>query len=140
MPLYSGATDQVKNLTNLVEEFKTTFETPSDFISQKEAFLSNLARDEIIGDVEQVIKEEVDALINMEIKNLRMIKGKKEPKVSKKKPKTKPEKFGPGEKPLGKIDNKELFADVFFIFLFDKFFIILRNLFFFVLIEKNRNH
>jgi len=97
-----------------VEDFKNTFETPSDYISQKEAFLSNIARDEIIGDVKQTIREEVDALIQMEIKNLRMIKGKKEPKASKKKAKTKPEKMGPGEKPLAKIDNKELFADVYF--------------------------
>lgn len=110
----------MKNLTTLVEDFKTTFETPSDYISQKEAFLSDLARDEIIGDVQQAIKEEVDALINMEIKNLRMIKGKKEPKASKKKPKVKPEKLGPGEKPLAKIDNKELFADVNLIFPFLK--------------------
>ncbi len=111
MPLFSGPTDQVKNLTDLVEEFKTTFETPSDYISQKEAFLSDLARDEIIGDVEQGIREDVDAIINIEIKNLRMIKGKKEPKP-KKKPKPKPEKFGPGEKPLAKIEKNELFADV----------------------------
>lgn len=124
MPLYSGPTEQVKNLTDLVETFKTTFETPSDYISQKEAFLNDLARDEIIGDVQQAIREEVDGLINMEIKNLRMIKGKKEPKVSKKKPKVKPEKLGPGEKPLAKIDNKELFADVFLLdFFFARFYL-----------------
>ncbi len=74
--------------------------------------MENLARDEIMGDVKKTIQEEVDAIIVMEIKNLRMLKGKKESKGSKKKPKVKPEKMGPGEKPLSKIDNKELFADV----------------------------
>ena len=113
MPLFSGPTNQGKNLTDLVEEFKTTFETPSDHISQKEAFLNDSARNEIIGDIKQVIKEEVDASINMEIKNLRMIKGKKEPKPSKRNLRIKPEKLGPGEKPLVKIENQELFADVF---------------------------
>ena len=114
MPVYSGPTDQTKNLTDVVEEFKSIYETPSDHISQKEAFLSNIARDEIISGVEKSIREEVDAVIQMEIKNLRTLKGKKDPKP-KKPPKPKPEKMGPGEKPLSKIDNKELFADVSYI-------------------------
>lgn len=94
-----------------VEEFKSTFETPSDNITQKDAFLTNIAKDEIIGGIELSIRQEVDAIIQMEIKNLRMLKGKKD---KEKKVKVKPikEKFGPGEKPLAKIDINELFADV----------------------------
>lgn len=112
--MYSGPTDQVNKLAANVEDFKNTFETPSDFITQKETFLQNLAKEEVIGGVQQAIKEEVDALIQMEIKNLRTLKGKKEGKEKKNKPKPKPEKLGPGEKPLAKIENKELFADVIF--------------------------
>lgn len=55
----------------------------------------------------------------MEIRNLRTIflKGKKDPKVPKRPPKIVdknaiPEKFGPGEKALAKIDIQELFSDV----------------------------
>ena len=51
-----------------------------------------------------------------------MLKGKKD---KEKKVKVKPikEKFGPGEKPLGKIDIKELFADVRII-IFIKIFLV----------------
>ena len=114
MKLFSGPTDQTKNLGTLTEEFKSIFETPSDTISKKEAFLTNIAKDEIIGGIEESIRKEVDAVIQMEIKNLRMLKGKKD---KEKIPKPKPikEKFGPGEKPLAKIDVKELFADVILI-------------------------
>ena len=126
MKLFSGPTDQTKNLGDQVEEFKSTYETPSDNISKKEAFLTNIAKDEIIGGIEETIRKEVDAVIQMEIKNLRMLKGKKD---KEKKVKVKPvkEKFGPGEKPLGKIEVKELFADVnknkifYFLFLIKNF-------------------
>jgi hypothetical protein len=49
----------------------------------------------------------------MEIKNLRLLKGKKD---KEKRERIKPikEKFGPGEKPLAKTEIKELFADVNF--------------------------
>lgn len=130
--MYSGPTDQVNNLADNVEYFKNTFETPSDFITQKETFLQNLAKDEVIGGVQQAIKEEVDALIQMEIKNLRTLKGKKEGKEKKNKIKPKPEKLGPGEKPLAKIDNKELFADVVFLnffYLFLAIIFIFKNIF-----------
>lgn len=111
MPLFSGPTEQTKAFGDMVEEFKNTFETPSEFINQKEAFITNIAIDEIIGNVKEAIRTEVDSIIQMEIKNLRTLKGKKEPKPPR--PiKPKPEKLGPGEKPLVKIEVDELFADV----------------------------
>lgn len=52
----------------------------------------------------------------MEIKNRRTIylKGKKDKIQRRKKEKPIPEKFGPGEKSLAKINIKELFSDVKF--------------------------
>jgi hypothetical protein len=54
----------------------------------------------------------------MEIKNRRTIfmKGKRERNIRRRREKIIPEKFGPGEKNLSKIDIKELFSDVNTIF------------------------
>lgn len=117
MPLYSGPTEQVKQITDNLEEFKSTFETPSEFIQKKEGFINTLAKNEVISDVEAAIRKDVDEIIEMEIRNKRTIwlKGKKDQKMPKNftrggnKPPA--EKLGPGEKPLVKIDIKELFSD-----------------------------
>jgi hypothetical protein len=65
-----------------------------------------------------MIRKEVDEIIEMEIRNKRTIflKGrKKDPKMPRKSKREKPipEKFGPAEKALAKIDIKELFSDVY---------------------------
>jgi len=114
--IYSGATEQVKNLLNATEELKKKFETPSEFINKNEEFIADIAREEIIGKVHQSIRKEVDALLEMEIKNRRIIylKGKKDRIIIPKPDRINGEKFGPGEKILSKIDIKELFSDVNF--------------------------
>lgn len=116
MPAYSGPTDEVKHLADNIEEFKRTFETPSEFISVKENFNHEIAKDEIIGSIEDEIRKECDAIIEMEIMNRRKIylKGKRDPKVPNRPPKPKPipEKFGPGEKKLKDRKVPELFETV----------------------------
>lgn len=116
VPVYSGPTEQVKNLGNDIEDFKRVFETPSEFINKKEEFIYDIAKDEVKGAVEDSIREEVDKIIQMEITNLRTIylKGKRDPKVPKRAPKIKipAEKFGPGEKIVAKKDINDLLSDV----------------------------
>ena len=104
----------MKNLLEATEEFKKKFETPSEFINKKEEFIADMAREEIIGKVHESIRKEVDALLEMEIKNRRTIylKGKRDRNPRPWKPTVVPAKFGHGEKNLSKIDINELFSVV----------------------------
>ena len=116
VPVYSGGSQEVDNLASGLTEFQKTFEKPSEYLNPKEFVSDEIARSEIIDGIENKIKESVDELLTMEIKNLRQIftKGKRDPKIPKKKPKIKvvAEKMGPGEKPLAKIPVDELLTDV----------------------------
>ncbi len=113
VPVHDGPTKEVKNITTYIEEFKQNFETPSEFINKKENFIQDIAREEVINNINQSIRLQVDAIIDMEIKNKRTIflKGKKDKPERKPKPEKNNEKLGPGEKALAKIEVSELFSD-----------------------------
>lgn len=115
--MYSGGSEQVKNLAENIELFKKTFEKPTEYLNNREFISEELARNEIISGLETKIRNEVDEIIMKEIKNLRYIftKGKKDklPKVPK--PKVIKEKLGTGENKLKNIPVDELLADVSFI-------------------------
>ena len=51
----------------------------------KEEFFENIAKEEIIPGIENSIREEIDVMMEMEIRNLRFIqfKGKKDPMMKK---------------------------------------------------------
>lgn len=114
--MYSGGSQQVQELGTNIEEFKKIFETPSEFFNQKE-YNTDLARDEIIDELKNQIKEEADQLISNEIMNLRKIflKGKKDPNLknqNRNRDRGPKEKFGTGENKLKDIPAKELLQDV----------------------------
>jgi len=122
LPLFTGPTDNVRKLAEGIEEFKATFETPNDYM--KEEFFENIARDEILPGIENSVREEVDTMMEMEIRNLRFIqfKGKKDPmvkkmekerkKAEKAKAKANKEKLGFGEKLVAKTEPSELLSDL----------------------------
>lgn len=83
VPIFTGPTEKAKQLTNNIEEFKSLYENPSEFNNNEVRF--DIAKNEIIGKIEEDIRIEVDQAIQMEIINLRSIfyKGKKDPILSK---------------------------------------------------------
>jgi hypothetical protein len=117
---YVGPTQQVKDLTANIEEFKTTFENPSEYITGKDGIIHNIARKEIFPAIEKKIEQEVDTIIDIELRNQRtlFLKGKKDKMPKEPKIKDPPEKLGPGEKALVKTDVKDLFTDVYCIIIF----------------------
>ena len=112
---YTGPSGiEMENIQKYITEFKSLFETPSEFINQKDTFMVNIARQTVLEKVTEAIRVEVDQMISIEIANRRTIhlKGKKDrlPKVPK--VKVPPEKFCTGEKPLAKIPISELFNEL----------------------------
>ena len=112
---YTGPSGiEMENIQNYITEFKSLFETPSEFINQKDKFMVNIARKNVLENVTEAIRLEVDQMISIEIANRRTIhlKGKKDklPKVPK--VKVPPEKFCTGEKPLSKVPLSELFNEL----------------------------
>lgn len=105
---------EMSNIQKYIEEFKALFESPSEFINQRDTFMENLARKTAMDKITEAIRLEVDQMISVEIANRRTIflKGKKD-KI-KKPPKVKPvpEKFCTGEKPLAKVPVNELFNEL----------------------------
>ena len=114
MPLYSGGSEEVKNLSKNIEAFKKTFETPSEYINNRENISLDLADKEIRGDLLEKIRLEVDEVIQKELKNLRYIftKGKKD-RLPKPKPIKPPKpKLGTGENKLKNSPADELLSFV----------------------------
>ena len=112
---YTGPSGiEMENIQKYINEFKALFETPSEFINQKDQFMVNIARKNVLEKVTEAIRLEVDQMISIEIANRRTIhlKGKKDrlPKVPK--VKVPPEKFCTGEKPLAKVPLSELFNEL----------------------------
>ena len=112
---YTGPSGiEMENIQKYITEFKALFETPSEFINQKDTFMVNIARKNVLEKVTEAIRLEVDQMISIEIANRRTIylKGKKDrlPKVPK--VKVPPEKFCTGEKPLAKVPLSELFNEL----------------------------
>ena len=112
---YTGPSGiEMENIQKYINEFKALFETPSEFINQKDKFMVNIARKNVLEKVTEAIRLEVDQMISIEIANRRTIhlKGKKDrlPKVPK--VKVPPEKFCTGEKPLSKVPLSELFNEL----------------------------
>ena len=105
---------EMQNIQKFVTEFKELFETPSEFINQKDTFMVNLARNTVVEKVTDAIKLEVDQMISVEIANRRTIhlKGKKDKLPKQPKVKVPPEKFCTGEKPLAKVPLSELFNEL----------------------------
>ncbi len=115
MPIYTGPTEKTNELTKNIEEFKSLYENPSEFMNNEVRF--DIAKNEIIGKIEKDIRDEVDSTIQMEIVNLRAIyyKGKKDPILSKKKKtKVKPvkEKLLPGENKIANINIEDIFTEL----------------------------
>jgi len=112
---YTGpAGIEMENIQKYIEEFKALFETPSEFINQKDEFMVNLAKVGIMEKVTEAIRLEVDQQISVEIANRRTIflKGKKDKIKKPPKVKVPPEKFCTGEKPLAKVPLSELFNEL----------------------------
>ena len=112
---YTGPSGiEMQNIQKFVTEFKELFETPSEFINQKDTFMVNLARNTVLEKVTEAIKLEVDQMISVEIANRRTIhlKGKKDKLPKQPKVKVPPEKFCTGEKPLAKVPLSELFNEL----------------------------
>ena len=112
---YTGPSGiEMQNIQKYVTEFKELFETPSEFINQKDTFMVNLARNKVLEKVTEAIKLEVDQMISVEIANRRTIhlKGKKDKLPKQPKVKVPPEKFCTGEKPLAKVPLSELFNEL----------------------------
>ena len=112
---YTGPSGiEMQNIQKYVTEFKELFETPSEFINQKDTFMVNLARNTVLEKVTEAIKLEVDQAISVEIANRRTIhlKGKKDKLPKQPKVKVPPEKFCTGEKPLAKVPLSELFNEL----------------------------
>ena len=112
---YTGPSGiEMENIEKYITEFKSLFETPSEFINQKDTFMVNIARQTVLEKVTEAIRVEVDQMISIEIANRRTIhlKGKRDklPKVPK--VKVPPEKYCTGEKPLAKIPVSELFNEL----------------------------
>ena len=112
---YTGPSGiEMQNIQKYVTEFKELFETPSEFINQKDTFMVNLARNKVLEKVTEAIKLEVDQMISVEIANRRTIhlKGKKDKLPKQPKVKVPQEKFCTGEKPLAKVPLSELFNEL----------------------------
>ena len=112
---YTGpAGIEIENVQKYIGEFKALFETPSEFINQKDQFMVNIARKSVLEKVTESIRLEVDQLISIEIANRRTIylKGKKDKIKKPPKVKATPEKFCTGEKPLAKVPLTELFNEL----------------------------
>ena len=112
---YTGPSGiEMENIQKFITEFKSLFETPSEFINQKDNFMVNIARKNVLEKVTEAIRLEVDQMVSIEITNRRTIylKGKKDrlPKVPK--VKVPAEKFCTGEKPLAKVPLSELFNEL----------------------------
>lgn len=112
--LFSGPTDEVKNIGSGIEEFKQTFEKPNDYMNNREFVSEKLARLEIIESLEGKVRAQVDDIIQRELTNLRYVftKGKKDklPKVPK--PKPIKEKMGTGENKIKNVPVEEALKDV----------------------------
>jgi SpoVK/Ycf46/Vps4 family AAA+-type ATPase len=112
---YTGPSGiEMENIQKYINEFKALFETPSEFINQKDTFMVNIARKNVLEKVTEAIRLEVDQLISIEIANRRTIflKGKKDRLPKAPKVKVPPEKFCTGEKPLAKVPLSELFNEL----------------------------
>ena len=112
---YTGPSGiEMQNIVNYIKEFKATFETPSEFINQKDQFMVNIARKSVLEKVTEAIKTEVDQMISLEIANRRTIflKGKKDKLPKPPKVKVPAEKLCTGEKPLVKVPLSELFNEL----------------------------
>ena len=112
---YTGPSGiEMENIQKYINEFKALFETPSEFINQKDKFMVNIARKNVLEKVTEAIRLEVDQLISIEIANRRTIflKGKKDRLPKAPKVKVPPEKFCTGEKPLAKVPLSELFNEL----------------------------
>ena len=112
---YTGPSGiEMQNIQKFITEFKELFETPSEFINQKDTFMVNLARSTVLEKVTEAIRLEVDQAISVEIANRRTIhlKGKKDKLPKQPKVKVPPEKFCTGEKPLAKVPLSELFNEL----------------------------
>jgi len=112
---YTGpAGIEMENIQKYITEFKNLFETPSEFINQKDEFMENLARVGIMEKVTEAIRLEVDQMISVEIANRRTIflKGKKDKIKKPPKVKVPPEKFCKDEKKLAKVPLSELFNEL----------------------------
>ena len=112
---YTGPSGiEMQNIQKYVTEFKELFETPSEFINQKDTFMVNLARNKVLEKVTEAIRLEVDQMISVEIANRRTIhlKGKKDKLPKQPKVKVPQEKFCTGEKPLAKVPLSELFNEL----------------------------
>ena len=112
---YTGPSGiEMENIQNYIKEFKALFETPSEFINQKDQFMVNIARKSVLEKVTEAIRTEVDQMISIEIANRRTIhlKGKKDKLPKQPKVKVPPEKFCTGEKPLAKVPLSELFNEL----------------------------
>jgi len=112
---YTGPSGiEMENIQKFITEFKSLFETPSEFINQKDNFMVNIAKKNVLEKVTEAIRLEVDQMVSIEIANRRTIylKGKKDrlPKVPK--VKVPAEKFCTGEKPLAKVPLSELFNEL----------------------------
>ena len=93
---YTGPSGiEMENIQNYIKEFKALFETPSEFINQKDQFMVNIARKSVLEKVTEAIRTEVDQMISIEIANRRTIhlKGKKDKLPKQPKVKVPPEKF-----------------------------------------------
>ena len=112
---YTGPSGiEMENIQKYINEFKALFETPSEFINQKDTFMVNIARKNVLEKVTEAIRLEVDQMISVEIANRRTIhlKGKKDKLPKQPKVKVPPEKFCTGEKPLAKVPLSELFNEL----------------------------
>ena len=112
---YTGPSGiEMENIQKYITEFKALFETPSEFINQKDTFMVNIARKNVLEKVTEAIRLEVDQMISLEIANRRTIylKGKKDRMPKAPKVKVPPEKFCTGEKPLAKVPLSELFNEL----------------------------
>ena len=78
---YTGPSGiEMENIQKFITEFKSLFETPSEFINQKDNFMVNIARKNVLEKVTEAIRLEVDQMVSIEIANRRTIylKGKKD--------------------------------------------------------------
>lgn len=113
--MYTGPNGiEMQNIQKYIEDFKLLFETPSEFINQKDDFIKNLAYKTAMDKITEAVRLEVDDAISAEIFNLRFkyLKGKKDKIKKPPKVKVPPEKFCTGEKPLAKEQVADLFYEL----------------------------
>ena len=111
MPYTGPSGIEMENIQKYINEFKALFETQSEFINQKNTFMGNIARKNVLEKVTEAIRLEVDQITILEIANRRTIhlKGKKDKLPKQPKIKVPPEKFYTDEKPLAIVPLIELF-------------------------------